>query len=468
MTTNVPSIQFTPTGIVIPSESDILTGVQEDMNAAFGGGLNPALETPQGQQASSTSAIIGDKNSQVAYIVNQVDPQYSAGRFQDAIGRIYFLTRHPATSTLVACTVTGVLGTVLPQGTLAADTSGNYYASTAPATIPGSGTIAVNFSNVKTGPIPCSASTLVTVYQSIPGWDAITNAADGILGTNVESQQEFEFRRKNSVALNSHGTPDAIFANVFNILDVTDCYVQDNPKGNCAFTGSISATALSVSAIASGYLAVGDIVTGVGVTSGTRITAIVTPGTAYTVTPSQSASSTAMLAVGVAYGITNYVIPNHSVYVGVVGGTSSEIGKAIWDKKDVGCDTIGNTPVTVTDTIGYNYPYPTYTINYNVPTSLPIHFNVNIVNTPSVPSNINALVTAAIIAQFNGQTGVAPERIGGTIFASRYYSTVASVSPGINVTTILVGTSTATLNDVPVGIDQNPTITAANIAVNLV
>jgi hypothetical protein len=71
----VPKIQFTAAGLVIPAETDVLAGVQADMNAAFGGGLNPALETPQGQLASSQAAVIADKNNEIATVVNQVDPQ---------------------------------------------------------------------------------------------------------------------------------------------------------------------------------------------------------------------------------------------------------------------------------------------------------------------------------------------------------------------------------------------------------
>ncbi|STY91698.1 hypothetical protein [Mannheimia haemolytica] len=59
--TNVPSIQFTPQGLILPSEQEILNGVLADFNAAFGGGLSQNLETPQGQLASSIAAIIADK-----------------------------------------------------------------------------------------------------------------------------------------------------------------------------------------------------------------------------------------------------------------------------------------------------------------------------------------------------------------------------------------------------------------------
>jgi hypothetical protein len=66
-----------------------------------------------------------------------------------------------------------------------------------------------------------------------------------------------------------------------------------------AFTASISGTTLNVSAIATGYLGVGAVISGTGVTSGTTITAVLSAsggvGT-YTVSASQSVASRAMTA----------------------------------------------------------------------------------------------------------------------------------------------------------------------------
>jgi hypothetical protein len=78
-TSSVPDVTFTPTGLVLPAESDILAGVLSDMNAAFGGNLNPSLSTPQGQLASSTAAIVGAKNDLFAQFVNQIDPATATG-----------------------------------------------------------------------------------------------------------------------------------------------------------------------------------------------------------------------------------------------------------------------------------------------------------------------------------------------------------------------------------------------------
>ena len=216
--TSVPPIQWTDEGVVLPTDAAILSGVQSDIDTAFGGGVNSGLSTPQGQIASSNAAIIADKNSSIAYVANQVDPQYAEGRFQDAIGRIYFMTRNPSVSTVVIATIGGLPGTYISSGALALDTSGNTYQLLGAVTIGSGGTIPAEFSNLATGPIACPAGTLTQIYQAISGWDSVTNSSDGILGSDVESPQAFELRRQNSVAKNSHGTVDAIFANAFSML----------------------------------------------------------------------------------------------------------------------------------------------------------------------------------------------------------------------------------------------------------
>src|SRR5271170_7385594 len=93
-TTSVPFPTLGPNGFIVPAESAILAGVIADINAAFGNNLNfENLSTPQGQLASSFTAIIGDSFAVFQWLCNMVDPAYSVGRMQDAIGRIYFIER---------------------------------------------------------------------------------------------------------------------------------------------------------------------------------------------------------------------------------------------------------------------------------------------------------------------------------------------------------------------------------------
>src|SRR5882672_10298359 len=105
--TNVPSPSFGPNGFVVASGPAILAGVQADITAAFGTALNFNLNTPQGQIASSEAAVVANNQALFVTYTQLVDPAYSFGRYQDAIGRIYFLTRNPAQATVLVVNCVG-------------------------------------------------------------------------------------------------------------------------------------------------------------------------------------------------------------------------------------------------------------------------------------------------------------------------------------------------------------------------
>jgi len=229
---SVPVPTLGPTGYETPSEPAILAGTQEDMNAAFGGRLNPALNTPQGQLASSLTAIIAAVYDQFLLLTNQVDPSYSAGRMQDAIGRIYFIERLPALPTTVVATCAGLVGVQIPVGALAKAQDGSTYTCTQAGEIGPTGEVDLTFSNLTTGPIDCPATTLDEIYQSIEGWESITNDASGTPGRAVETRAAFEARRSASVAKNAVASVSAIYGAVIEVEDVLDAYVIDNPTAS--------------------------------------------------------------------------------------------------------------------------------------------------------------------------------------------------------------------------------------------
>ena len=218
-TTSVPAPTFGANGFTIPQTSAILAGAIADMQAAFGGKLNPNLNTPQGQLASSLSAIVEDCYSQFLLYTNLVDPALSYGRMQDAIGYIYFLNRKPAEPTFVQGDLTGKpsANVTVPVNSLAQATDGTIYASTATVVINAAGTATVGFEAVVDGPISCPAGTLTRIYQARPGWDTVTNPEAGLIGANVESASAFELRRQQSVAQNSMGPAPAVQGAVLSV-----------------------------------------------------------------------------------------------------------------------------------------------------------------------------------------------------------------------------------------------------------
>ena len=400
---NVPPLEILPTGAVVPASVDIRQGILEDMNEAFGGDLDIATpSTPQAYLSDNLTDNIRDSNAAIAYMVSQVDPATAEGRMQDGIGRIYFLDRKGATSSVVTALLTGQPNTTVPSGALAEDDDGNLWQSTGDVTFPMGGTANGQFACVTTGPIQLGIGALTRIAQLVPGWDAITNLTPAVVGSNVESRADYELRRQLSVARGAHGTPAAIRAAVFSVDGVIDCFVYDN------YTNST-----------------------------------------------------------ILYGATNYSIPPHSVYIGVVGGTDVDIAAAIQSRKDAGCGMTGNTSVDLPDT-DYSYPQPVYTYQFNRPDSLPVKFMVTLANTPGLPSNIDDLTKQAVIATLTGANGSQRARMGGQIFASSYYGPIASISSAVSIIGIKVGAVSATLDSLSIGIDQEPAVAAADITVVIV
>lgn len=400
---NVPALQITPEGVVVPDAVTIRNAVLADENIAFGGDLDITTpSTPQAHLADQLTANIQDSNAAIAYMISQVDPATAEGRMQDGIARIYFLDRKGATSSVVQAQCTGQPGAILPLGSIAEDDSGNIWQSDGVATFPAGGVMTMQFSCMRTGPIQLGISALTRIAQASPGWDAVTNLAAATIGSNVESRAEFELRRSLSVEKNAHGTPGAIRSAVFGVDGVIDVFVYDN------FTNST-----------------------------------------------------------ILYGATSYPIPAHSVYIGVVGGLSEEIARAIESKKDAGCGMTGNTTVELPD-LNYSYPQPIYDYQYNIPDSLPVKFLVTIANNSNLPANIAQLATQSVIATMSGANGAQRARMGGEIFASSYYGPIASISSAVQIIGIKVGVTTPNLDSLSLGIDQEPVVSASDITVILV
>lgn len=236
---SVPAPTFGTGGFIAPLEGDILAGRIADFQKVFGGNLNPDLTTPQGQLATSDTAIIGAVMDMFLFYTSQVDPAFAQGRMQDGIGRIYFIERNPAQPTTVQCTVIGAQGVTIPVGALAQDASGNTYICTQAGTFDATGTMTLAFANTAVGPIACPAGTLTTIYQAIPGWDTITNPADGVLGNLVESRTAFEARRRLAVAQNSLGSIPSILGAVLNVPGVIDAFVTENASTTVQTVGGV-------------------------------------------------------------------------------------------------------------------------------------------------------------------------------------------------------------------------------------
>lgn len=398
---------FSANGIIAPDLTDVLAGVQTDDQTAFGSDLSKELSSPQGQLAMSKTAIIGDKNDQLLAMSNMVNPDYSAGRWQDGIGKIYFLERKPAQGTIVTATCRGLVGTLIPAGSLAQDTNGYIYTSNSDATIGSDGSAQVVFTNTTVGAIECAIGSLNSIYKAVSGWSEITNTSAGVLGRETESRAAFEFRRKQSVASNAQHTDGSLLGSLLALTGVTDAYVVSNNK---AVEGSI--------------------------------------------------------------GSTGVVLPIGTAYIAVYGGNSVDIATAIHNKINPSCATecsASNATYTIYDTVNYTSNYPSYQYHWTVPSALTIYVKVTLENNSYLPNTIVNDTKNAVLSSFNGEDGGSKARIGSRLTSGRYYSGIQSIDQqNVVIANLQLSTDGTTwVNSIEIGVDQIPTLAAANISVVL-
>ncbi|MCX5617048.1 hypothetical protein NQF87_08740, partial [Bombella sp. TMW 2.2559] len=116
-------------------------------------------------------------------------------------------------------------------------------------------------------------------------------------------------------------------------------------------------------------------------------------------------------------------IPAGAQYILVEGGSPSDIGRAILNKKPPGIPTVGTQIVTVQDTNPvYSGNQPSYSFNYDRPTPVAVYVVMTIAASDTVPSDAAQRIQKAIVSYLT--TGANRIRIGKTIYASRLSAVV--------------------------------------------
>lgn len=226
-------IEVTPNGIKVPQASEIKEAFQDVFINALGTDLSLDDATPQGNLIDGLTEQKQLDNAQILYFMNQFNPNFADGKWQDALASIYFVQRKQATNSVVSCTCTGLPGTVLNgvasgNPALAQSINGDVFQCLTGGTIPASGTIDLQFGAVETGPIPVANNTVNKIYNVVSGWDTVNNSSSGTVGSDQESRSAFAERIKNSLALNATGSLSSVYSHIINVAGVTDLCVEEN------------------------------------------------------------------------------------------------------------------------------------------------------------------------------------------------------------------------------------------------
>jgi len=241
------------TGLIVPDTATILAGVYAEYQAAFGSDIVLTPDTPQGVLATAEALARTQVVQNNAAITNMINPDVAAGVFLDALLALTGMQRTPATQTLVTgVTLSGVAGTVIPAGTLAATAAGDQFASLSTVTIGGGGTITVNFASVAYGPIPCDINALNVVVTNVLGWETVNNTVAGIVGASTQSDIGARSLRNNTLAFNGVSLAESITSALYNVPGVTSLFFQENVAATTQTINGISMVAHSVYACVNG------------------------------------------------------------------------------------------------------------------------------------------------------------------------------------------------------------------------
>ena len=227
-------LHFDPaTGFYADDTETVRAAVAADWVAAFHKDgqvdLNTDPETPAGQLIDSQTAAVTEKDTELLYLCNQFDPAKNEGIFQDAIAKIYFLSRKAATPSTATITVRGLSGTVIPvNAQVMSSADDTIWQNVAAFTIGADGTGSGVFRCTTAGLISAAAGTLTRIMTVVAGWDTATNEHAAVVGTLEENRGQFELRRYSSVSLNSRGTAASVYARVMQLEDVIGCVVREN------------------------------------------------------------------------------------------------------------------------------------------------------------------------------------------------------------------------------------------------
>lgn len=402
---------FNPaTGLQAPDTSEIREGVADDWKQAFFDPDLPPLDTepttPAGQLIDAEVAEIEAKNAELLYLSNMFNPNVSDGRWQDALGYIYFLQRKIDEPTVVTCQLTGLNGTAIPYGALVQSLNGYTLICNRSVTIGqgggGGSTAETTFRVSENGPIEIPPHSVTAIVTTIPGWDTVDNEAAGAVGRDLETRSEFEARRAASVAANAHGSTGALFGTIANIPGVLDVQVLEN-------IGPVPI---------------------------------------------------------IKFGVE---VPAHGVTICVAGGEDGAIAEAIYNKKGNGADTGGNTTIVHTAADYHNAVYEFRIlrpdpVNFWIkvmlgPTSVPTATQIAALKEALYQDFYGLNVTSG-----NARIGFA-----STVYASRFYCPAMAVEGIRNILSIEIALSADApevyTDVVTINGDQEPVTSTANIAV---
>lgn len=226
-------------GVITIDTSEIRSDFEQAYKEALGADLNTDVSTAAGQLITNDTRALTTAQQECVAIANESNVYYATGHALDVAASFYGYYRKQGVPTTVVATITGSSGTSIPAGSIVSDGT-HQYKLLDRTTIPSTGSVTAEFQCTINGPIECPARTLTGIITTISGWDSVSNATDGIVGYNTESDNAFRDRiTANYLNKRARAILGAIVDNVAAINDVISVVGGENQTGETAIVNGI-------------------------------------------------------------------------------------------------------------------------------------------------------------------------------------------------------------------------------------
>lgn len=223
-------LAYSNAGIVIPDTSAIRDAIIAELEEnVFQQEIDKSQESALGRLVEWLTVTFAQVAGMSAWMTNQMNLKYASGAFLDAWASNFGIERRGASNSRVLCVCQGTTGTVIPQGSLVSNTSGDLFSLDGQVTLDSSGAALGYFTAVNPGNVPCGASSVNVISTAIVGWTSVNNTNAGTPGSDRES--DYSLRQRIAAGfMNGDGYTAAMSKRLLQVEGVQSVCVIDNPS----------------------------------------------------------------------------------------------------------------------------------------------------------------------------------------------------------------------------------------------
>lgn len=242
------------TGVIVPDTSATRAQVEAEFIAAFGADMPLDPSTPQGVLVTMMTELRDAVARNNADLANQINPDIAGGVFLDSLWRLTGGQRNGAVASLLTgVQLSGVPATLIPAGSFASvSATGQLFALANDVLLDGSGNGTGSFVCTVFGAVPVPIGGLDQVASGVLGWETVNNPSAAVQGRDAESDISARRRRRQTLALQTTGTLEAVTSRLFDIESVHSLYVLENVTNGTVVVDGVSLVEHSIWACVEG------------------------------------------------------------------------------------------------------------------------------------------------------------------------------------------------------------------------